>query len=357
MPTTLADVEAWQAFLRWHNERTTVDFWELTKLLFRRWYISAPLLLLSLLATAVAGVSVKPDFQATKHVQLLPPLTTQTDVAGKPRNPWNDLGIEALGNAVIIGLGDQSVLDSLSAQGHSTSFTVALDVRSPVMTVEAVAPTPQEATATAEAVGKLIDQQVLQLQKSYGAPDGTLITTRSLDAGTNVERVTSKMKRALAVIGGVGLLLTSAVTIGMDALLRNRSRRRSRMLMPKSPVDLAWDDESSGGATQAAPREVARAAPQAGSRPFVRAADRDGRAPEVDLSGMVGKPVEFRAVTGRARAAKPANGGEQRSEGAHAEADETTTTRARPPDSDATIVLPVPHKEYWDSPRRGGKQR
>jgi hypothetical protein len=312
-----------------------VDFWELTKLLFRRWYIAAPMLLLSVGVTVFAGASVKPDYQATSHLQLLPSTTTASQTVGKPRNPWNDLGLDALGNAVIIRLGDQEVLDKLESQGHSSNFTVVLDNRTPVMVIEAVAPTPQQAIDSAQAVSKLIEQNVRQLQDSYGAPESTLITTHGLDAGTNVSKVTSKIKRALAVIGGVGLLLTSAVTIGVDAILRARSRRRSKAVAPTSPVD-TWGERAGDGAT-------VRVSRRAGVSAQVNPGDRD-RSEAIRAGGERSRVA--------AHAANGANGGTGK-ERVKADREDAPVSTSAPMDEDATILLP---KTFWSS-SRGGRPR
>ena len=39
----------------------TVDLWDLTRLLIRRWYVAVPMLLVSVAVVLVAGQSVKPD--------------------------------------------------------------------------------------------------------------------------------------------------------------------------------------------------------------------------------------------------------------------------------------------------------
>ncbi len=346
-------------------ERTPVDFWELTKLLFRRWYFSVPMLLLSVAATLFAGASVKPDYDAKLHLQLIPPLSA-TDAPGvktQPRNPWVELGIESIGNAAIIAVGDKAVLDNLVKDGYTDNIVVTMDNRTPVITVEAIGSSPKQATESAHAMAKIVDQNVLSLQKAYGAPQGQLITTRSLDTGDNVEKVTSKVKRALAVIGGVGLLLTSAVTIGLDALLRGRARRRALA----ADVERSSDKATTSGSAPASAETVTRrikttsASGRAGSAATVyrSAGSQEGEqsAPE---STEATQPVPGpRRANGNESAAErlvaPAESdAEERPR--HRSANEEAAAERALADDDATIVLPLPHKD-WAAQGGGGKRR
>ena len=70
-----------------------VDIWDLTKLVFRRWYVFLPLLVITVALVMTAGVSVKPDYSATGHIQLIPATESASDArdAGRLPNPWSDL--------------------------------------------------------------------------------------------------------------------------------------------------------------------------------------------------------------------------------------------------------------------------
>ena len=96
-----------------------MDLWEMTRLLFRRWYFALPILLLTIAMSIVVGNSVKPDYRANGHVVMIP-ATGAADKPGekntRPKNPWNDLGFEALGNAAILTVTNQ---DSLKSHGGS----------------------------------------------------------------------------------------------------------------------------------------------------------------------------------------------------------------------------------------------
>src|SRR4051812_6830276 len=86
-------------------ERTTLDFWDITKLLVRRWQIALPMLLLSVIITAVTMSQVKPDYVSTAYVQLVSPNAGNHEpgaVTPDQQNQWIGLGLSTLGNAAIV---------------------------------------------------------------------------------------------------------------------------------------------------------------------------------------------------------------------------------------------------------------
>jgi hypothetical protein len=199
----------------------------MTKLLFRRWYFSLPMLLVTFALVAVASMTVKPDYSAKGHVQLIPPVgTTAADGEKNPiKNPWFDLGYEALGNATMIDVNKKSVLEQMVADGLTDNVTLTME-KVPLFEIEAVGSSPEQATATVQRVMAAIDEAVQQRQQSLRVGKTDIITTLQLDDGTEVEVKNSKIMRVAVVAAGLGLLLTAGLTIGLDALLRFRAARR-----------------------------------------------------------------------------------------------------------------------------------
>lgn len=247
-----------------------MDFWDLTKLLFRRWYVAGPLLLLTIAGTVAAAVSIKPDYVATSYVQLVPPAVTPKMNDGKapqPRNPWLDLGVSSLGKASILTVQDQKVAEGLADAGYSDNFTLTLDSSLPIVTFEVIGRTKVQASATSEVLIKRFAASAASLQNEYGAAADQSISTRRLDLGNNLTESTSKVKRALVAIAACGLLVTVAVTIAADALLRRRAGRRTRDPQPRDPQagDPRPGEVPTGGDTPvgAVPQVVRQRAPRA----------------------------------------------------------------------------------------------
>ena len=84
------------------------------------------------------------------------------------------------------------------------------------------------------------------------------------------------MKRALVAVGGAGLLFSVALTIGLDALLRRRSRRLAAAAVDDEPEPQSTTGQAAGQrAAQADPGTVrlttpdrSPSAPKAGGRYF-----------------------------------------------------------------------------------------
>ena len=233
-----------------------MDFWDLTKLLFRRWYVAVPLVLLSMAGTAWAALTIQPDYVATSYVQLVPPAVTPKQNDGKtatPRNPWLDLGVSSLGKAGILTVQDQKVVEQLKADGHSDTFTLTLDMTLPIVTFEVIAGDEEQATRSNEELVKRFTANVAALQADYGAAKDQSITVRQLVLGTNINESTSKVKRALVAIGGVGLLLSVALTVLVDAALRRRAQDKAAASADPTPAgaDPAPADPAPAGRTPA----------------------------------------------------------------------------------------------------------
>ncbi|MFI5487264.1 hypothetical protein ACIBXA_21950 [Micromonospora echinaurantiaca] len=325
-----------------------MDLWDMTKLLFRRWRISLPLLIIALVLVGVASQTVPPDYSAKAHIQLIPPpVVTGPDGRQKPiKNPWFDLGYAALGNAAMIDVTRQSVLKQMVADGLSDNVTVTVD-RVPLFEIEAVGSSPEQATATAQRMLTLIKEAVAERQASLQVAESDLITTLALDDGTEVEVQNSKLMRVMVVALGAGLLLTAGVTIAADALLRRRARRRA------------------GAATEPPPAAGEGAVrPAGGNSAPGSSASFDGQLNQAGTAARVGSGPAVGAVAPRVPPQQPqAAAGDRvgqppRREHPGAERPLRTDADPRRPASasaDATVVLPVSHSNTW--PRGGRTER
>lgn len=205
-----------------------MDFWELTRLLGRRWMILVPMLALAAVLVVLTVGQAKPDYIATAYVQLVPPVFAATQpgqVIPDHHNPWIGLGLTNLGNAAIVTLTDGSIVDQLAASGYSDSFTITMGETSPMVTFEIVGKSPEQARQTAAQLVERFTQRMVALQTAYGVPPADSITARRLDLGTNVANSTSKVTRALVAGAGAGILTVAAVTVALDTWLRRRRHR------------------------------------------------------------------------------------------------------------------------------------
>ncbi|WP_033340219.1 hypothetical protein [Catenuloplanes japonicus] len=212
-----------------------MDFADVAKLLWRRWYLTAPLLLLTVAAMVWMALVVKPDYKAIGNVTLLPPKESTQQAIGTTQevNPWEPA---ALAEATIIRLQSKALADLLDAEGYRGQWTVTtLDTNAPIISIEVVSPTEAQARAALGALVKVVQEEVSTKQEAYKLRDGEKITTLPLENADSVEKVTTKLKRALVVVFGVGLILTIGVAVLVDAVLRRRARRQVEGAIP-APV-------------------------------------------------------------------------------------------------------------------------
>lgn len=204
-----------------------MDLWDVTKLLARRWYISVPLLVVTLASALWIGVTTDPDYKDTSHVTLLPPTVRRDPAAGTTQsvNPWT---VETLIAAVITRLNSKAQHDALEAEGLSPIWETDTDLRfHELISIEVTARTEEQARATTKRLQEIATEEVVRQQDRYNLKPGEEITTIPFDTGENVVPSRSKVIRALVVVVGVGGILTVATVIALDALLRWRARRRT----------------------------------------------------------------------------------------------------------------------------------
>jgi hypothetical protein len=292
-----------------------VDFWDATKVLVRRWYITLPLLLLTIGATGYTAIAVKPDWVLTSYVQLIPPQTTAAQIEQNKTNlsnPWNQLGLSALSQAANYATVDQTFLDTLDEAGFSTNFTINVGEPIAGATIEVIGKTRKQAVETTDKVIARYKESVQRLQSQYGVRQQDTITMQRLDQGENLKRPGGKVKRAILAVFGAGFLLTAGSAIAYDAFARRRRR----------PSAKAGDGEATINVN--------------GSREWL---DRDATLDGVRTNGTTFRSgVKSRKVVEQSSPADAVDSSE-----ASETADSTEgTVRIEDIPMDATIMLPMP---------------
>jgi capsular polysaccharide biosynthesis protein len=244
-----------------------VDFWDLTKLLKRRWYLSLPILLLTAVASIYTLTSMKPDYVATSHVQVFPPASRPAE-QGEPsleqRNPWMMLGVYNLANAAMLTIQQQSVVEALVAADLSDTYTATLGSGMPIVTIEVTGTSQEQAIATSDELIRRFSASVVDLQAQvYGVSTADLATARSIDLGPNVEPSTGRVKRAVIGIAGAGVVLAVAVSVAVDSL----ALRRRRRLAPEAEDLVEEPAPAAAPAPRARPSTAAAVARSGSSAP------------------------------------------------------------------------------------------
>jgi len=227
-----------------------VDFWDLTKLIVRRWYVALPTLLVSMAVVFLVGSSVRPDYSAIGYLLMIPPVDVaespepgKTPVA-RPQNPWAKLGPWALGNAAVVKVNQSSLRAELVGRNLSENVTISINEGSAMIVIEVVAQSPAQASGTVKAVVDRLRDTVAGEQEVFGVRPEDRYTTHTISDGSETSIESSKTTRVLIVAGGIGVLLTAAFTIGFDALMRRRRGARGR---PGGAPDAGASDRERAG--------------------------------------------------------------------------------------------------------------
>ncbi|WP_329103862.1 Wzz/FepE/Etk N-terminal domain-containing protein [Micromonospora sp. NBC_01699] len=207
-----------------------MDLLDLLKLMFRRWYVTIPVVVLTLAAAFTLSVVIQPEYKTSAAVLLVPPTTSPAAPASnanpQPGNPWLRVGENAMAQAVQISISAHEARTKVEAAGGNTEYEVGLVNRSPILTIDVTAASHGEALATVTAVTKLIGEEVAGKQAEYKPKAGEQITTQVLDPGLNIVQSRSNVLRAQIVVIAIGLLLAAASSVGYDAIVRRRNRAR-----------------------------------------------------------------------------------------------------------------------------------
>ena len=207
-----------------------MDLLDLLKLVFRRWYVAVPIVIVTLGAAVALGSAIQPEYKTAATVMLVPPTTSVSaptnNATPAPGNPWLRIGEVQMAQAVQISASSSESRQKVVAAGGDNAYEITLVTRSSIMTIEVSSDTAAKALATVEAATKLINDEVIAQQAKYKPKAGESITTQVLDPGLNVTPSRSNVLRAQIVVLAVGLLVMAAVVVAYDAIARRRLTAR-----------------------------------------------------------------------------------------------------------------------------------
>ncbi|MEV4760366.1 hypothetical protein AB0J86_35415 [Micromonospora sp. NPDC049559] len=228
-----------------------MDLLDLLKLMFRRWYVTAPVVAGTIVAAVALGISIQPEYKTSAAVLLVPPTVTapaQPDGPPQPGNPWLRVGENAMAQAVQITVSAHDARTRVRAAGGDSGYEVSVITRSSILSVEVTAASQASARATVVELTRLVKEVVASQQAPYHPRAGEQITTEVLDPGLNIVQSRSNVLRAQIVVGVIGLLFAAATAVLFDAVARRRAVRRHGARHPVGSAALLG-----GGAAAVAP--------------------------------------------------------------------------------------------------------
>lgn len=214
--------------------------WDTLLVLLRRWYITVPVLLLTVSGCLLASKIVAPTYQANASMLFLIPSTVEgRDVAV---NPYLNFG-GANGLADVVGRLAMSPADArkIYSSGARAEYSVAMDptTTAPLLDVTAKSKDPGQAMKTLTAVMADIKAQLSTVQIRASAPATTLVYTQDVTVSATPTELRGSLHRAIAVTAAIGII----IAIGLPCIVEGIVRRRA--LEWGSRQELAENDNRS----------------------------------------------------------------------------------------------------------------
>ncbi len=201
-----------------------MDLWDVLRVLLRRWWVTAPMLLLSLAVAVLALLTVPPIYRADATIAVLPP-QTRTDQRPGQATLVNPFTTETLAEFVSTSLSRPEIKRQLEASGLSADYQ--LTTQGIDLTVIDISVSADDSQTVAATLKRLIDMVELGFAKDQGNLTSVAsITISVIDAGEKITAVHTVSKRTMIVIFLVGVLVTIAVTLAVDALIRRNGKAK-----------------------------------------------------------------------------------------------------------------------------------
>lgn len=200
-----------------------MDLWDFMKVLVRRWYLTAPLLIAVAAAAVVAGKGVEPTYTASADGVFLEPVTNLAPELLAP-NPWLQAGVSTTASAVLGSIVNPNAQAKVVAGGFSGDYSIQMATRTVLFTLYASAPTPDEAVATLDHVVQLMRDDLSEKQTQYDVPSPQQILIQ-MSSGTSLVSTREGLSRILSVVGGLGAVGSVAIVLTVDALMTRRAQR------------------------------------------------------------------------------------------------------------------------------------
>lgn len=199
-----------------------MDFWEVLKVVVRRWIVVVPVLVLTAIGVLTVPPTIQPTYTATGTTVVVAP------VEGEPAmNPYLVLGATVMAQSITMTADAPTTKSMVADTGNSPDYTVSLqNQRQPIVVVTAEAPQPDVAVATVEQVLELIDDQLESMQAQAGAVREMMYTTRPLSTEIYSTPVYDGAQRVRFVLLGVGILLAVGLAVMLEGIAVLRRRRR-----------------------------------------------------------------------------------------------------------------------------------
>lgn len=246
-----------------------MDFWKTMGVLLRRWYVSVPIFVVSLVLGGGVFLVVPTTYESTGTIVLTaPPAGAVTQVnpanATGPGNPLLDFegSLTITTQLLIQSLSSPTVQNAIAAEGGSSTFQAGDgNTGGPFVVIIADAKSKAQAERTVTLALRYASDELNQRQKALQAPPSTFINTQVVVEATPATTKLSNKLKGGGVALALGLIVSLATAFALESRSTNRKRRKEEQ--PRTDAT-ALDAESEGERTAVTPavRPAPRPVPQ-----------------------------------------------------------------------------------------------
>lgn len=209
-----------------------MDFVDALRVLVRRWIV----VLLGALVTAGIGFYaiqvVETEYQARAQYLLLLPSGSTGEERGNPLVNLNG-GLVFTASLIAADATSNTVARALVEEGFESDYSIAAGTSGgPVLDVMVTGTDETDVLATRDELLRRFDEKLDTLQDLPGVPRGQLIFSRTNAVDPVADVVPGAKRRALIIIGGLGMVLTLVVAFGLDRFRRRSDLEKRHMDMP-----------------------------------------------------------------------------------------------------------------------------
>jgi capsular polysaccharide biosynthesis protein len=217
-----------------------MDLISIAEILWRRKFITIPVIILTAMA-AFYVVKVKPPvYQAQASLLMVPPSPpTAGQIAADPalgkinsNNPYINYGdLSVIADTLIDVVTDPANEQVLVAQGADPRYELTLSTdygNPPIIDITGIGRTPAIAIRSAQLVTKTAQQDLVTLQSSQGVNSLYMIKgTQLVTPAQASQSVSSKLRTLIAVLA-IGILVLFVAVSLVEAVERRRSQKARR---------------------------------------------------------------------------------------------------------------------------------
>jgi len=219
-----------------------MDLTESLRVLGRHRILTTVLLLLTLVGTVGAAVVMPWSYSAKATVVLLNSKSASAASGGNPYLSFASSLTQAA-DVVCLEVTDPSTGLTLAANGYPSGYTAVISsaTGAPMILITTTGSDKNAVEHTLQGVTQQVSTKLTSIQSSV--PQQNRITSKLISSDLQASRSTSKKAKPLAVVLGLGLVLTFVLPHLVDAMAARRRARRDRAADAGSPA-YSDDDES-----------------------------------------------------------------------------------------------------------------